>query len=271
MKTQFLLVEFVVLKDSNQISNYLLSRKEKFHSFKGSNQLTSKIEQNFAGGPMPYDFLVIDQFLTKEEAVAYDNEVLDLRSEYLHQRYAFIVRPNLKVPSIVKRLHILSPLFTLFLNSGKEKEVAGEAELANPAISPELESIGELKKHDQDSPFYMMNLNKFYKIAQYEDNEEITGPRAYGEYSKRIMPYLVSVKGFPSIYGKVIEELETDESTNLPDKWNNFAMVYYPSRKHFLRLMTNIPLKAVVHRNAGLKRAVLMPCSASNQSLKSET
>jgi hypothetical protein len=38
-------------------------------------------------------------------------------------------------------------------------------------------------------------------------------------------------------------------------------MVYYPSRGNFLRLLSNSPVEGARHREAGLARAVLMPCS----------
>ena len=39
-------------------------------------------------------------------------------------------------------------------------------------------------------------------------------------------------------------------------------MVYYPSRRNFLRMMTHTPGRGITHRDAGLQRAVLMPGSA---------
>ena len=108
---------------------------------------------------------------------------------------------------------------------------------------------------------YMMNLNKYYAKAQYPDGENISGAEAYARYGNRIVPYLISVGGYPDLMGHVIVTLAGDESSLLHDSWSEFAMVYYPSRQRFLRMMTNSPTKGIHHRTAGLERAVLMPSS----------
>jgi len=52
-----------------------------------------------------------------------------------------------------------------------------------------------------------------------------------------------------------------DQNDPLYIKWHDFALVYYPSRGSFLRLMTNTPRGAAEIRRAGLKKVVLMPSS----------
>ena len=47
----------------------------------------------------------------------------------------------------------------------------------------------------------------------------------------------------------------------LHDRWSDLMMVYYPSRRHFLRMLSGSPVRGIQHRDAGLARAVLMPCS----------
>jgi len=108
-----------------------------------------------------------------------------------------------------------------------------------------------------DPPFYMMNLNQFTP----QDKRRVSGKDAYNRYSARIMPYLVSVGGYPDIYGKILSAYIGDQKSRLSNSWHDFALVYYPSRTSFLRLMTNIPGGAADIRRAGLKRVVLMPCS----------
>ena len=107
----------------------------------------------------------------------------------------------------------------------------------------------------------MMNLNKYYSKAQYASGEDVSGEAAYNRYGSRVLPYLISVGGYPDIIGPVAAVLVGDEGNRLHDDWSGFAMVYYPSRRNFLRMMTNAPKDGAIHRDAGLQRAVLMPSS----------
>ncbi len=139
--------------------------------------------------------------------------------------------------------------------------MTGFAELANPEKGSVSETIAVLREHDQTTPFYMMNLNKYYPSAQYNSGEIISGEQAYNRYATRIAPYLVSVGGYPDILGHTAGIFVGNESIQLHDDWSDFAMVYYPSRQIFINMMTNPPKKGAYHRDAGLQRAVLMPSS----------
>jgi hypothetical protein len=147
------------------------------------------------------------------------------------------------------------------LGTRAEREMIGFAELANPETGPVPETVAVLREHDQTTPFYMMNLNKYYPGASYESGEEISGEQAYNRYAARILPYLVSVGGYPAILGHMVGLFVGDESSPLHDDWDDFAMVYYPSRQNFVHMMTTTPKKGAHHRDAGLQRAVLMPSS----------
>jgi hypothetical protein len=102
------------------------------------------------------------------------------------------------------------------------------AEVANPQTGPVPETVAEMRTHDQATPFYMMNLNKYYPQAGYASGESVPGEEAYNRYGGRIMPYLVSVGGYPDIIGPVIGTLVGDPGSPLHDAWSEFAMVYYP-------------------------------------------
>ena len=91
--------------------------------------------------------------------------------------------------------------------------------------------------------------------------KNISGEQAYNRYGSRILPNLISVGGYPDIIGQIVAVLVGDESNPLHDDWSDFALVYYPSRRNFIKMMTNSPKKGVIHREAGLQRAVLIPGS----------
>ncbi len=258
-------VEFIALQDTAQLSEYLHETEKANLQFDGSRFMVTQIDQYFAGEKMRYTHLLIDQFQAQDQALKCDQELSAPRKSYLRSRYSFLVHPNLKIPKQVKSMHWLSGIFNLFLGAGKEKPLPDLDAVDNPNIAPTFESVKELKTHDQHSPFFMMNLNKFYPQGQYTAGETISGEAAYEKYSKSVFPYLVAVKGYPAIYGKVIQVLESDDQSSLPDDWNEFALVSYPSRAHFLRLLTNAPQKAIKHRDASLERALLMLCSTESE------
>ena len=86
--------------------------------------------------------------------------------------------------------------------------------------------------------------------------------QAYARYGIRIVPYLISVGGYPDFMGHVIGTFVGSEDSPLHDDWSEFAMVYYPSRRVFLNMATHAPAKGIHHRDAGLARAVLLPSTA---------
>ena len=75
------------------------------------------------------------------------------------------------------------------------------------------------------------------------------------------MPYLVSVGGYPDSMGQIEYVFVGNDDSPLHDDWSDLALVFYPSRRNFLRMMSNAPLGGAHHRDAGLQRAVLMPSS----------
>ena len=254
-------VEYISLKSGSTLSDYLEGLDEQPSGFGGKPKYRANVDHYFIGGTMAYVGVLIDEFPSIEDAVKCDQERKAIRERHLEHRYAILVRHNSKIPKRVKSLHWLSPVLNWLFKAGSVKPVPDMSGYARPAIAPTNESVEELKGFDQERPVFMMNLNKFYKNAQYGSGKEMTGEKAYGKYSKSIFPYLVSVKGYPAIYGRIVQVLETDSNSQLPDEWDEFIWVSYPSRKHFLRLMTNAPEKGIGHRNAGLERAVVFPCS----------
>ncbi|MCJ7566426.1 MAG: hypothetical protein MUO58_02665, partial [Anaerolineales bacterium] len=68
-------------------------------------------------------------------------------------------------------------LLSRMLGTVSEREMSMSAEFANPEKSPVPATIAVLKEHDQTTPFYMMNLNKYYPSAQYNNGEHTTGSK----------------------------------------------------------------------------------------------
>jgi hypothetical protein len=256
------LVQFLVIKDQDAFVHYRSASKRTVQKAGGQRRHSVSVDQILAGGEMPYKAITVDLFPNQETAImAFDAVSLE-RQAALADIYALVVRPAGMLPRIAKALSFLAPILSRLLGTRSEREMTGFAEHANTETGPVPETIVVLKEHDQTTPFYMMNLNKFNPVARYEDGEGGSGEQAYSRYATRIAPYLISVGGYPDILGHTQGVFVGDESSTLHDEWSDFAMVYYPSRKNFIRMMTNSPKKGVHHRDAGLERAVLMPSSS---------
>ncbi|MFA9402978.1 MAG: hypothetical protein ACERKY_07915 [Anaerolineales bacterium] len=255
----FALVQFLVIKDQDAFVHYRSSSERTVQKAGGQRTHCVHIDQYLAGGEMQYQVITVDLFPSNKAAQLAFDGVNTERQSALLDIYVLIVRPVGKLPGIAKALGFLAPILSRLLGTVSEREITGFAELANPEKGPVPETVAVMKEHDQTTSFYMMNLNKYYPSAQYNNGDDISGEQAYSRYASRIAPYLISVGGYPDILGHTVGVFVGDESSTLNDDWSDFAMVYYPSRQKFMRLMTNSPKQGVLHRDAGLQRAVLMP------------
>jgi hypothetical protein len=255
------LVQFLAIKHEGAFVGYRQTSEGAVEAESGVRTHDVRVDQFLAGGEMPFQAITVDLLPNKESALAAFEAVSAERREALSQVYALAVRPKNGLPRVVKAFGFLSHILSRVLGTNTEKAMTGFDEIANPQTSPVPETVAEMRSHDQTTPFSMTNLNKYYSRAQYAGGEAISGEEAYNRNGVRIAPYLVSVGGYPDIIGPVMTTLAGDPSSPLHDEWSEFAMVYYPSRRNFLNMMTNSPRKGVHHRDAGVQRAVLMPSS----------
>ena len=255
------LAQFLAVKDPESFVHYRSASARAVENAGGQRTHDVHIDQFLAGGDMHYSALTVDVFPTPKIALNAFDALNAERRAALADIYALIVRPNPQLPRIAKALRFLAPLLRQMLRTTSEKEIPQFCKVANPQTGPIPETIAVMRQQDQTTPFYMMNLNKYYPTAQYKNKEVVTGERAYNRYAARITPFLISVGGYPDIYGHVMGVFVGDANSPVHDDWNDFTMVYYPSRRNFIRMMTNSPRKGVLHREAGLQRALLMPMS----------
>jgi hypothetical protein len=255
------LVQFLAIKDQNAFQACSRASEAAVQSEGGRRSHDVHIDQYLAGGEMPFQAITVDRFPSNESALAAFEAGSAGRQDALSQVCAVAVQPKGGLPNLIKALGFLSPLLSRFLGTDNEKLMLGFADAAEPKTGPVPETVAEMRNHDQTTPFYMMNLNKYYPTAQYASGEDIPGEDAYNRYGGRIAPYLASVGGYPDIIGPVVATLVGDPCSPLHEEWSEFAMVYYPSRRNFINMMSSTPRKGVHHREAGLQRAVLMPSS----------
>ncbi|UCG23760.1 MAG: hypothetical protein JSW55_16730 [Chloroflexota bacterium] len=253
------LAQFFAVKDRDAFERYLNASGSAVSQHDGRRRHQCHIDQILAGGSMAYDAVLVDTFPSGESALQAFDANRDERAAAVVEAYILVVKPaGDGLFKAARYLGVLSPIVSRILGTTSERPLPEDGKW-NPNTGPVPETIASFKKDDQTTPFFMMNLNKYYTSALYTDGENISGERAYARYANRIMPYLISVGGYPALMGQVAVVFAGDETSPLHDEWSEFAMVYYPSRQVFLRMMTNSPTKGVHHREAGLERAVLMP------------
>ncbi len=256
-KTKLSLAQFLVVKDPGLIQEYLAATRNTTLAENGKRIHQLKIDQVVVGGELGYQYLTVDSYPSSQALLLAHENSRDIRHKTLAEIYGMIVKPNPAMKRIVKGLGFLAPLFQRILKTTDVNEIRDFSYQADPATDPLPETVKEFKTGIQDQPFYMMNLNQF----SARNKQGTSGKPAYNHYSARILPYLVSVGGYPDIYGEILSTYIGDQKITLNNNWHNFALVYYPSRFHLLRLMSNSPKRAAEIRRAGLKRVVLMPCS----------
>jgi hypothetical protein len=256
-KTKLTLVQFLVEKDSFTIDDYLAQTQSATLAEGGTRDHQLKIDQLLTGGEMPYHYLTVDSYPSSQSLLQAHEKTREIRPAALKDIYGIIVKPNPVIRKVVKGLGFLAPHLTRLLGTSEVKVNRNYSEQLDPETDPDPEAVREFAAGDIDPPFYMMNLNQYTP----QDKRRGSGKGAYNQYSALITPYLVSMGGYPDIYGKILSTYIGDLKSRLSNIWHDFALVYYPSRTSFLRLMTNTPRYAANYRRASLKRAILMPCS----------
>jgi len=254
------LAQFLSVRDQAAFDEFRAASESAVREKGGYRAHGAHVDQVLAGGEIPFQELVVDLLPSAEAALSAFDAVQEARATAIAEAYVLAISPAGGLVGQIRRLRFLSPLLRLILGTTSEKERPELEGKLNPATGPIPETMQVLREHDLATPFYMMNLNKYFAKAQYEGgrSRNLTGEQAYLRYGKRIVPYLVSVGGYPDFMGHVIGTFVGRDDSPLHDSWSEFAMVYYPSRRAFLNMATHAPTKGMHHRDAGLARAVLM-------------
>ena len=176
------LAQFLVIKDQDAFGDYRSASKRAVHKAGGRRAHGVRVDQVLAGGRMPYQAITVDLFPSGKAARSAFEAVRAERQAALSDIYALVVRPRAGPPRIAKGMGFVAPLLSRMLGTRSERDMTGFAERANPETGPVPETIAVLREHDQTTPFYMMNLNKYYPVASYESGEEIPGEQAYNRY-----------------------------------------------------------------------------------------
>ncbi len=256
-KTKLTLVQFLVRKDPSTMEEYLALSQQATLAEGGSRDHQLKIDQLLTGGEMPYQYLTVDSYPSSDALLLAHEKTREIRTAALKELYGIIVKPNPVIRKVAKGLGFLAPHLTKLVGTSEVKIIRDFSDQLDPETDPDPGAVSEFAAGDMDPPFYMMNLNQYTP----QDKRRVSSKDAYNLYSAWITPFLISVGGYPDIYGKILSAYIGDQKSPLSNSWHEFALVYYPSRTSFLRLMTNTPQGAAKIRRAGLKRVVLMSSS----------
>ena len=255
-KTKLTLVQFLVGKDPAGFNEYFIQTRQAVLNEGGSRKHQLIIDQTLTGGELPYQFLTVDSFPSSQALLLAHENSRGIRDAALQETYSIYLKTASILKKVIKGAGLFSPTLAGWLGTRQIKEIPDHSKELDPETAPGLEAVREFSDRDRDQPFYMMNLNQFSP----RNRSRSVGKDAYNRYSAWIIPYLVSVGGYPDIYAKIQGTYIGDQRSSLANSWGDFALVYYPSRASFLRLMTNTPHRAATIRRAGLNKVVLMPC-----------
>ena len=149
-------------------------------------------------------------------------------------------------------------LFTLAMSiAAAQTQFPSGAEVRDPSFGEiNQEQLARMLNPVDDGPFYMINLIKHRERAVYADGREtdLTGRQADALYSP--MAILREIGAEVVFVAKV--------ETNLPlpgdgTKWDQVAIVLYPSRKEFMQMLQRPDFRAKsVHKDAGLEKSIVM-------------
>ena len=102
---------------------------------------------------------------------------------------------------------------------------------------------------DEDREFLMVNLIKYRTNAKYADGRQtdLTGEQANAMYAP--IKFIAQIGGKVDFVGQVSEQMG-----NMKPRWDEVAIVRYPSRSKFFEMVTNPEFQErAVHKDAGLE------------------
>jgi len=123
-------------------------------------------------------------------------------------------------------------------------------------ITPNRDQFLQLAADAQanDGEVVMLNLLKYKERA--EDGEGGTGASAYGRYAEQALKMVEDQGGAVLWMGTPDQVLIGDTEA---DAWDAVALVRYPSRQHFLDMVSQPSYQeAHTHREGGLAKTVLL-------------
>ena len=124
------------------------------------------------------------------------------------------------------------------------------------AITPNQEQFLQLAADAESNAGEVVMLNLLKYKASAGDGGGGTGEEAYSRYAQQAIRMVQEQGGSVLWLGRPDQVLIGDPDA---DAWDAVALVRYPSRKHFLDMVTQPTYQeAHTHREGGLERTVLL-------------
>ena len=124
------------------------------------------------------------------------------------------------------------------------------------AITPNQEQFLQLAADSETNPGEVVMLNLLKYKHQAGDGEGGSGEAAYGRYAAQAVRMVEEQGGSVLWLGRPDQVLIGDPEA---DSWDAVALVRYPSRKHFIDMVSQPRYQeAHAHREGGLERTVLL-------------
>lgn len=134
-------------------------------------------------------------------------------------------------------------------------------------VEPTQHQLETFAKGDMKQPLAMLNLLRFKDVATYDQSDKEpkrSGAEAYGLYG------VVAQQKVHEVGGAIIYMGPAQQTFIGPSdvKWDVMALVYYPSREAFLRMVSMPDYQAATrHRRAGLAATRLIQCDGTHVTL----
>ena len=124
------------------------------------------------------------------------------------------------------------------------------------AITPNHDQFVQLAADAETKTGEVVMLNLLKYKASAEDGAGGSGEAAYGRYAEQAVRMVEEQGGSVLWLGRPDQVLIGDTQA---DEWDAVALVRYPSRKHFLDMVSQPRYQeAHTHREGGLERTVLL-------------
>lgn len=134
-------------------------------------------------------------------------------------------------------------------------------------VEPSPQQLEAFTKGDMKQPLAMLNLLRFKDVATYEPGSKESkrsGLEAYILYGAVAQAKVKEVGGDMFFTSLAQQTLIGPADV----KWDVVALVYYPTREAFLRMIAMPDYQAATyHRRAGLAATQLIQCDGTNVTL----
>lgn len=256
------LVRLLAVRDPAAWPAYLAALDAAAKASGGKRAHAGRVDTVLCGGPMRFDWLLIDEFPSRELTAE------SLRLENPHAKAALADAVVLAVrPSPLPKLALaLAGLAASVLRRGasQPKRALSNAAAEDPAIAPDPAAIEAYLRAAPLQPFCMLNLNRHRARARYREPVvepvEVSGAEAYRRYGRNTLPYLLRRGARPVFVAEPVGLVVGDAAHPLAAPWDELLLVRYPRRELMLDMLTATGYQAgLAHRAAGLERAALLP------------